>query len=125
AGTASAAYYQPLASELVIPAGTNSAQILVFATSDDLVEGTETVVAKIVLPPAPANPLNTPPPYVVDQGHISAEIHIADVNKLPTVSLAATTPETTEPSANVRVAPGVFTVSRTGSTAQSLTVYLH
>ncbi|HEV8544235.1 MAG TPA: Calx-beta domain-containing protein [Verrucomicrobiae bacterium] len=125
AGTASAADYQPLPSEVVIPVGTNLAQILVFATSDDLVEGTETVGAKIVLPPASANPLNTLPPYSVDPAHASAEVDITDYIKLPTVSLEATTPETAEPSSNVRVAPGVFTVSRTGSTTEPLTVYLH
>jgi hypothetical protein len=40
----------------------------------------------------------------------------------PTVNIVATQPETIEPSPNTRVMPGVFTISRTGSTDQPLTV---
>lgn len=43
---------------------------------------------------------------------------------LPTVAIEATRPATSEPAPNIRVAPGLFTVSRTGSTARELIVGL-
>ncbi len=122
AGSATAGVdYEALPTELVIPAGTNAAAILVRAKTDNLVEGTETVVAKLVAPTG--IPENTRP-FMVDSAHASAEVRITNYNALPTVSLDATTPETREPSPNVRVAPGVFTVRRTGDTGSPLTVYL-
>src|SRR5687768_9604619 len=49
-GTASAADYQALPSSLVIAAGHTTTSIVVFAQSDELLEGPETVIARIVQP---------------------------------------------------------------------------
>ena len=42
----------------------------------------------------------------------------------PVVAIQATTPLTSEPAPNVRVRPGIFTITRTGPTTGSLRVYL-
>ena len=42
----------------------------------------------------------------------------------PVVSIAATTPETTEPSPNVRVMPGAFTITREGNPSEPLVLFL-
>jgi len=45
-------------------------------------------------------------------------------NDRPIVSLHATQPETIEPSPNVRIRPGVFTLTRSGDAKEALGVYL-
>ena len=43
---------------------------------------------------------------------------------LPVVSIEATRPETSEPGPTIRVAPGLFTLKRTGDTGRSLRVWM-
>lgn len=111
--------YSELPRQVVIREGARSAELTVLPKNDGVVEGTERVVAKI-LPPPEGTPYSVDtqlPPAVV-------EIRDADQSTLPIVSIAATTPETSEPSPLARVAPGVFTLSRTGDPTTALTVYL-
>lgn len=86
-GTAGAEDYEKLPTEISIPAGTNRTQILVLARADDLVEGTEEVIAKLV----PASGDN--PAFRVDPEHASAAVQILDEDKPSSASLKITQPE--------------------------------
>ncbi|HTG45579.1 MAG TPA: Ig-like domain-containing protein [Verrucomicrobiae bacterium] len=126
-GSASENDYEPLPREVVIPAGTNRAQILLRPRADLLVEGTETVVGKLV----PATGVLTSEPasrsYAISSDHGTAEVRIHDEDEqagLPVVRITATRPETSEPSATARFAPGEFTLHRSGGTTETLSVYL-
>jgi hypothetical protein len=56
---------------------------------------------------------------------VSKPVHISVLeNTLPVVSLVSTRSVTSEPSPNALVAPGIFLLSRTGSTDRDLTVYI-
>lgn len=117
-GSAGTNDYEPLPATVIIPAGSNSVQILVLPKSDDLVEGTEVVVARIVPPLSLDLPsLVAERPYWIDPERASAEVRIADEDTnsvvLPLVSIEATRPGTSEPLSNaVLVLPGEFTVTR-------------
>jgi Calx-beta domain-containing protein len=92
-------------SPLTIPAGAASATITVTAIDDSIVESAETVVA--TLTPSSGYTVGSPS---------SATVTIADDE--PTVTITATDAAAAEPSD-----PGTFTVTRTGDTAASLTVF--
>ena len=112
--------YLELPGVVVIPAGRESLELQVVAAGDDLVEGDETVAA--LLRPDPFYVLS--PRYLVDPAHASAKVTIHDNTPptIPIVSIRATQPITSEPCPVCRFAPGVFTISRTGSTNDPLHV---
>jgi len=101
--------YTVMSGSVTIEAGLATAPIDVNPISDAVVEGTETVILT----------LRDNPAYVVATPD-SAMVTITDGNSspLPTVSIAATTPDASE----TGPAAGQFTVTRTGSTAGALTV---
>jgi PKD repeat protein len=105
-GTATnGADYAQLTSPVTIPAGASSATVLVTPLQDTEYEGPETAVLT-VLPGAA---------YKVGSQN-GATVTIADDDR-PTVTIVATTPNASEPAVS-----GLFTVSRTGSTAAPLAV---
>lgn len=114
--------YAPLPSSVEIPAGTGSVQVLVLPQDDRLVEGDETVIA-VLLPDPSLGPIER---YRVDPEHSEATVVIHDDESpfTPVVSIRATQPNTAEPCPVCLVAPGVFTISRTGPTHSSLVVEL-
>jgi hypothetical protein len=124
-GSASAADYEPLPGAVVIPAGEASVSFNVLAKSDELVEGSETVVARIVqrnaLDPAAENR-----PYNINLERARAEVRIADQDKpaLPIVSLETLRAETPELLPNHEAIPGQFRLRRRGGLDRSLTVLL-
>jgi len=93
---------------VTIPPNTTSVAIPVVPFDDTVVEGSET--AQVTL--------SADTGYSIDPEHSSAAVTIAD-NDMPTVSILATDPSAAEAGPD----PGEFTISRTGSTAQALTVY--
>lgn len=123
-GTAGPQDYEPLPESVVIPAGAESTSFLLFAKADDLVEGSEYVVAKIR--PSTAIP-DHPEAYRIDLSREQARVEIADEDRAgePTViSIASDPAETAEPGPTIRVIPGAFVVKRSGPVDQPLTVFL-
>lgn len=115
-GTAeNGADYARLSGELTIPAGAESAEVVVQPLEDDLGEGDETVVLSLVPPPCL---LLFPPSkecYRVGE-HAAAKVVIRDADAPaghpPSVKIVASQPETTEPSPTARIIPGKFTLKR-------------
>ncbi len=104
---ASGTDYTALGTSVTIPAGSSSVTKTVTPTDDASVESNETVI--LTLSPNAAYTVGSPS---------SATVTIADNDAaLPTVTVAATDANAAEPSN-----PGVFTITRTGSTTGSLTV---
>jgi hypothetical protein len=103
--------YAALGTSVTIPAGSSSVTRTVTPIDDAAVESNETVVLTISANAA----------YTVGSPS-SATVTIADNDTapppLPTVTVAATDASAAEPSNT-----GVFTITRTGSTASSLTVH--
>ena len=126
-GTASEKDYSALPASVVIPPGMNSIRILVLAQSDDLVEGTESVLATIVQRNA-LDPGLDNRPYTIDPVRPAAEVKIGDEDAphpdLPVVSLRTVNPTTKEPRPNEDVAGGIFRLRRTGSTETELSVWM-
>ncbi|MEW6159754.1 MAG: Ig-like domain-containing protein [Verrucomicrobiota bacterium] len=115
--------YEPLPRELTIAAGATSAELMVLAKHDTLPEETETVVA--VLVPAPSDDATLPPSYVVAPDRGSARVFIRDDDhEKPVVTIVAERAETSEPGPNAGVEPGKLVVRRSGSTQQTLGVWL-
>lgn len=114
--------YAELPGFVVFRAGASSAEVRVMAAFDQKVEGDEGVVLE-VLPDPSMGPIAR---YTVDPLRAAARvvIHDGDSPVLPTVAIAATVPETTEPAPNIRVMPGMFTLKRTGDTAAGLRVWV-
>jgi hypothetical protein len=107
-GTASnGADYVALPGTLTIPAGQDSANFTVTPINDSLVEGTETVVATLASNPG----------YNIGNPGRATVTMIDDDS--PGVALAATDTSAAEAGPD----SGVFTFTRTGSTANPLTVY--
>ena len=128
-GTASAADYQPLPMNVTFPPGSNSVSIRVLPKSDELVEGTEVLVARLLAVPIDTTGMpSTSRGYLIDWEHSRAEVRIADEDKptpvLPVVSLETVVAQTMEPSPLTRVQPGQFRLRRTGTTESELNVYL-
>jgi hypothetical protein len=119
--------YEDLPAWIEIKAGQKSAELLVMAKTDNVVEDTETVVTSILPPQKPTAPILVRA-YKIDPDHASGTVKIRDVppsdGGLPVVSIEATVPETSEPSPTVRIRPGAFTLSRTGDASQPLKVLL-
>ncbi len=106
------------------PPGRSSVDVRLYPIDDELVEGEESAIVRLVPPPY-AGPL--PDPYEINHERASVEILIRDNDPiLPLVSIRTPhIPErTAEPCPVCLVAPGVIIISRTYSTTQPLTVYL-
>src|SRR5439155_11884915 len=120
-GTATAGVdYPALPESLVIPAGRDTAFLMLVPKDDTVVEGSETVIAGFTPVPGPG--------YIQDPDHASATITITDNDRpLDTiVSIAATGRIAEEDSSPLDRLPlaGVFTISRTGPTNASLPVFV-
>lgn len=113
--------YAPMDGTVVIPAGEDRLDLWVAALPDEVVEGDETVLVNILIPPGLPD---VPPPYFVDNGSARMVIHDATPVLVPMVSIEATQPETSEPCPVCLVLPGVYTVSRLGDISGPLTVFL-
>lgn len=99
--------------------GAESVELIVAPVDDLALEPDETVVAELT-----ASPLAVLPDYHIDPIKRRAEVVIHDNGEaLPVVSIHATQPVTSEPCPVCLVAPGVFTISRTGSVREPLRVY--
>jgi hypothetical protein len=98
--------YTALSGSVTIPAGSSSATIAVTPLADTLTEAAETVIVT----------LSASSGYTVGSPS-SATVTIADAVVPVTVTISPTDAGAAEPSD-----PGTFTVTRTGSTASSLTV---
>ncbi|HSL25388.1 MAG TPA: Calx-beta domain-containing protein [Acidimicrobiia bacterium] len=105
-GTAVAGDYNAISSPVTILAGQASAAVTVTPVNDLLPEDSETVILTVT--GGTGYNVGTPS---------SATVNIAD-NDPPVVSIAATDSSASETGPN----PGTFTVSRTGSTTNALTV---
>jgi hypothetical protein len=103
--------YNPLPSPFVIPAGQASVVITVTPVNDTAVEGAETVVVTLTSDPA----------YTVGTAN-SATVTVADNDAAPPPTLPTVTITASDPNASESGDTGAFTVTRTGSTASSLTV---
>jgi hypothetical protein len=119
--------YVKLPIMMTIPAGASVASLVVHALNDNLVEGTETVVVRVVSPAtnsmAPYLPVGTW--YVVDPANAVAQAEILDAvisPPVPVVSIAVTDAEASESASSGAANSGAFTISRTGSTEGELTV---
>jgi len=99
--------YVLLPGSVTIPAGQATAKITITPINDNLVEGPETVT--VTLAGAPLYNIGTP-------GQATATIIDDDV---PAVTLSASDATASESGPD----PGAFTFTRTGSTAEPLTVY--
>jgi len=108
-GSASASDRNPLSGSVTIPAGQASAIITITPIDDTAIEGNETVVVT----------LEAGADYTVG-ALASATVTIADNDTAAqTVSISASDPDAAEAALN----PGVLTVTRSGSSAASLTIY--
>ncbi|MDD4888605.1 MAG: FKBP-type peptidyl-prolyl cis-trans isomerase [Phycisphaerae bacterium] len=97
--------YEALSGTVTIPSGASSAAVNVLPIEDGLVEGNQNVTVTLI------DGVN----YSLG-AQTTAAVNILDNGK-PFVSVAASTPGASEPNT-----PGAFTFSRTGSTANPLTV---
>jgi Dockerin type I domain/Calx-beta domain len=119
--------YQEIKGLVEIPAGSEVARISIDVIDDQLVEGAETVSLTIDPPIIPAV-VGAVPPYQVATGGSRARVVIADNDTLPpppTVSIRAADEQAAETNAAQEPNPGVFVVSRTGSTDGALRVFVH
>ncbi len=108
-GTATAGPdYTPLPASVSIPAGQSTATLTLTPVQDTAVEGRETAVVTV----------STNASYVVDPNATSTTLTIID-DDVPTLSVTAIDASASETGRD----PGVFLVTRTGSTAAPLTVY--
>ena len=104
-----------------IPKGRSSAPVTVSPLKDALAEGAEAVTLRLIVPdlvitifPPP------PPPYRLgDRSSATATILENNAANLPLVTVVATDPWAAEEGKN----PGIFTLSRSGSTETALTVH--
>lgn len=101
--------YAALPGILTLPAGASSAPIAVTPVDDTAVEGNETVIVT----------LSDSAAYIVGSPASATVTIVDDDGSLPTVTVVATDPTATEAGPTT----GTFTVTRTGSTANELTVY--
>ncbi|MBZ4422496.1 Calx-beta domain-containing protein [Myxococcus sp. RHSTA-1-4] len=106
-GTAAETDYAALPGTVTIPAGAASANVVLTASDDTLVEGKETVILTLLEDSA----------YQVHTS-ASATVSLLD-DELPVVTVTASDSQAAEPSD-----PGAFTVTRTGPTQAPLTVLL-
>ncbi len=97
--------YEPFGPSVVIPAGTNAASIPVTAINDGAAEGIETVV--VSLAPGAGYTVRAP---------ISATVLILDDEAVVTITA-------TDDTANEPASSGTFTIARSGSVVDPLTVF--
>lgn len=124
-GTAGTNDFEELPRKVELPAGVLSKSILVKAKSDELKEGPETVIARIVEPLPRTGPGGDAPFYSVRFATASIRIDDEDGGvALPTASIHADPARTSEPIPTALIVPGRFIVARTGDRSQPLRVYL-
>ncbi|MBD2692390.1 Calx-beta domain-containing protein [Anabaena catenula] len=114
AGTASnGTDYTNLPATVTFAAGSATATVTVSPIDDTLVEGTETAVLNLA----------TGTGYTLGAA-TSATVNIADndLPPLPVITIAATDASAAETATGETANPGVFTLTRTGSTTDALTV---
>ena len=113
--------YVELPSRVEFPAGQSTVVLDFGALEDQLVDGDETVVATLQesLP-------GQIPSYRIDPslGVAKGVIHDQLLGLTPIVGVTATQPNTAEPCLTCRIAPGVFTITRTGPTFNALSLPL-
>lgn len=102
--------YEPVASEVTIPAGESSAVVTITPIDDAIYEGPETVVLTLVQGTG----------YALGKPR-SATITIVDNEQPPVVNLVATDVDVAEPRASIN--NGMLGVKRTGPIGQALTVH--
>jgi hypothetical protein len=102
------------------PAAASSVEVFIAPIDDQLVESDETVIGQLT-----PSPLAVVPEYRIDPVNNQARviIHDNDAPDRPLVSIRATQPFTAEPCPTCLVAPGVFTISRTGNADAPLSVW--
>ncbi|MBK8002017.1 MAG: hypothetical protein IPK15_25790 [Verrucomicrobia bacterium] len=111
--------YSELPGIVEFPAGSSSVDLQVVPLDDGLAETDESVVAELV-----PSPLAVRPDYEIDPINRRAVVVIHDNEMaVPLVSVRATQPITSEPCPVCLVVPGVFTITRTGSTDAPLGVW--
>lgn len=108
-GSATSADYTGLSSSVIIPANDSSTAVTITPIDDDLIEGTETVSVDIVISSS----------YSIDSSAALIEI-LDDDNELSSVSIMATDANASETGSE----NGVFTITRSGNTSESLDVGL-
>ncbi|WP_071191886.1 choice-of-anchor L domain-containing protein [Trichormus sp. NMC-1] len=114
AGTASnGTDYSNLPGSVTFAAGSATATVTVNPIDDTIIEGTETAVLNLA----------TGTGYTLGAA-TSATVNIADndIPPLPVITVAATDASAAETATGVTPNPGVFTLTRTGSTTNALTV---
>lgn len=116
--------YQVSGKTIDMAPGVVQLEFLVTPLADDLVEGPETVVVKLI-PPLTDNIPN----YVIDANASELKLLIRDgtndgTSKTSVVSIFAETSVTSEPSPLALVAPGVIRVSRTAPLDTTLRIVL-
>jgi hypothetical protein len=101
---------------VTIPAGQASLVVTIAPINDTVVEGTETVVLHLTATDG----------YTVGADHPEATVNILDNDTatLPTVSIAVNDAEAAETNDGQTANPGQFTITRTGSLDQALTVVI-
>jgi hypothetical protein len=106
--------YSSLPTQVTIPSGQSSVTLTVRPSDDSLSESSESVIAT----------LQSSSAYNLDSSRTGATVTIADNDRvLPTISLQATDSVAAETRVGQTVNRGQYQVTRTGSTASSLTVY--
>ncbi|HKS36830.1 MAG TPA: Ig-like domain-containing protein [Verrucomicrobiae bacterium] len=117
-GTATAgADYPSLPNSLVIPAGRDTASLMLVPTDDTLVEGPETVIARFTPVPGPG--------YIPDPEHMNATITIID-NERPldtVVSIGVDDDVASETSILTVIDPARFRISRSGDLSRDELVF--
>ena len=120
-GTARAGFdYVTPESRVDLPAGAESAEVIIAPLDDDLVEGLETVVVQIVDPPT-----DNIPNYIIDRvaSTIRLVIHDNDApDGLPVIGLQTVVGVTSEPNPLALIVPGTVRLNRTGTTVGTLMV---
>lgn len=110
--------YPALPGVVFFEAGQTSKTLTVPGLGDDLVEGDETVVCHIVIPP------DIMPYHIGEPGEATVTILDADVGAIPKVILSARDWKTREAGPAGLTAPAVYVLERTGPTDQPLPVFL-
>ncbi|HVK59351.1 MAG TPA: Calx-beta domain-containing protein, partial [Candidatus Kapabacteria bacterium] len=122
-GTATTNDYEAVSRSVFFPAGSNAVSFPIIARTDNLVEGTESVIATVVGRSNTLDRTSPERPYRVWLSNSFDQVLIRDANSnaLPIVSILASTPTTKEQTPTAL--PARFSFTRTGPTDQALTVH--
>jgi hypothetical protein len=125
-GSARAEDYEPLPTNIVFQPGENARIIPVRAKSDDLLEGTESVIGEFFNASEIFDPASRRRPYLRPANGTSVMIADEDSlnTSLPVVSIGPRGSETTEMALSGERIPVLLTLERTGGLENELVVYL-